>query len=123
MLAGYITDYILVRRLLTVTKLRKYFISFTMILQAVFIVIAAYVHHPTVNIICITAGVGAGALTYSAIGLNYIDVAPPFAAVIGGLGNTVTTIPGIVSPLITGAVVKVPSIVNQSYFCIEYYSN
>lgn len=107
LLAGYIADYILVRQLLTVTKLRKYFISFTMLFQAVFIVITAYVANPTVNIICITAGIGVGALSYSGIGINYIDVAPAFAAVIGGLGNTMTTLPGIISPLITGIIVKV----------------
>lgn len=107
LLAGYVADYILVRELLTVTKLRKYFISFTMIIQAAFIVIAAYVVNPTLNIICISVGIGMGAFSYSGIGINYIDIAPAFAAVIGGLGNTLTTLPGIVSPLVTGVIVKV----------------
>lgn len=107
LVAGYLADFILVRQLLTVTKLRKYFISFTMLFQAAFIIIAAYVANPTANIICITIGIGVGALAYSGIGINYIDVAPAFAAVIGGLGNTMTTLPGIVSPLVTGVVVQV----------------
>lgn len=114
LIAGYIADFILVRQLLTVTRLRKYFISFTMVFQAAFIVIAAYVDHPTANIICITAGIGMGALAYSGIGINYIDVAPEFAAVIGGLGNTLTTLPGIVSPLITGIVVQVNCVNNKN---------
>lgn len=110
LLAGWVADNILVRQWLSVTKLRKYFISITMMFQAALIVGAAYVVHPTANTVCITAGIGIGALTYSGIGVNYIDVAPAFAAVIGGIGNTVTTIPGIVSPLITGALVQVPYI-------------
>lgn len=107
LLAGYLADFILVRQLLTVTKLRKYFISFTMLFQAIFIVISAYVVNSTANIICIIAGIGLGALAYSGIGINYIDVAPAFSAVIGGLGNTITSLPGIISPLITGVIVQV----------------
>lgn len=110
LLAGYMADYILVRQLVTVTKLRKYYISLAMLFQATFIVISAYVFNPTVNMICICAGIGVGALTYSGIGMNYIDIGPAFAAVIGGLGNTLASIPGIVSPLITGIVVQVNTI-------------
>ncbi|KAG4068165.1 hypothetical protein HA402_001590 [Bradysia odoriphaga] len=106
LLAGWMADSILVRQLLTVTMLRKYFISVTMLFQAALIIGAAYIANPTANVVCITAGIGIGALSYSGIGINYIDVAPAFAAVIGGIGNTMTTLPGILSPLITGVLVQ-----------------
>lgn len=105
--AGWMADNILVRQLLPVTKLRKYYISITMLCQAALIIGAAYVVNPAGNTVCITAGIGIGALAYSGIGINYIDISPAFAAVIGGMGNTVTTIPGILSPLISGVIVQV----------------
>lgn len=106
LLAGYLADFLLVKQLLTVTQVRKYYITFSMVIQAVFIIIAAYVLHPIANIICISLAIGFGALTYSGVGINYIDIAPAFAAVVAGIGNTVGTLPGIISPLLTGAIVQ-----------------
>lgn len=125
LLAGYTGDYILVKQLLTKTQVRKYFISFTLLLQSAFILIAAYVANPIPNIICISLSIGLGAFTFSGISVNYIDLAPALAAIVAGLGkylnqtvifflntvhvlgNTMSTIPGILSPLITGVIVQV----------------
>ena len=38
--------------------------------------------------------------------VNYLDVAPQHASVLMGIGNTFATLPGIVSPIITGYVVQ-----------------
>lgn len=110
LVAGYTADIILVRNLLSVTQVRKYFISVSLIFQAVFIIIAAYIDNPIWTNICISIGIGLGALTYSGVGINYIDIAPAFAAVLGGIGNTFATIPGIMSPLLTGFIVDVSEI-------------
>lgn len=125
LLAGYTGDYILVKQLLTKTQVRKYFISFTLLLQSAFILIAAYVANPIPNIIFISLSIGLGAFTFSGISVNYIDLAPALAAIVAGLGkylnqtvifflntvhvlgNTMSTIPGILSPLITGVIVQV----------------
>lgn len=107
LLAGYIADQLLVRQLMTALQVRRLFISVILIIQAIFIFIAAYISHPIWNIVCISIGIGLGAISISGISLNYIDVAASFAPILGGLGNTCTTIPGILSPLITGSIVKV----------------
>ena len=39
-------------------------------------------------------------------GVNHLDVAPNYAAILMGISNTVGTIPGILSPAVTGAIVK-----------------
>lgn len=88
LVAGYLADFLLVKQLLTVTQVRKYYITFSMIIQAGFIVVAAYVLNPVANIICISLAIGFGALTYSGVGINYIDIAPAFAAVVAGLGKS-----------------------------------
>jgi ACS family sodium-dependent inorganic phosphate cotransporter len=38
-------------------------------------------------------------------GVNHLDVAPKYAAILMGISNTVGTIPGILSPALTGAIV------------------
>ncbi|XP_063709213.1 vesicular glutamate transporter 2-like [Culicoides brevitarsis] len=105
LLAGYLADFFLIRKILTLNQVRKYYITFSMIIQAGFIITAAYVLNPYANIICISLTIGFGAMTYSGLGINYIDIAPAFAAVVAGIGNTLGTVPGIVSPLLTGAIV------------------
>jgi len=46
--------------------------------------------------------VGMSALAGSGYAVNHLDLAPPFAGVLMGMTNTVGTIPGFVSPQITG---------------------
>ena len=38
--------------------------------------------------------------------VNILDIAPQFASLIMGLSNTAATIPGIISPMITGYIVQ-----------------
>lgn len=106
LLAGYLADIFLVKKLLTVTQVRKYFITVALALQMIFIVIAAYLESmPVLNIFCISLGIGFGAFTYSGVGINYVDLASRFSPIIGGMGNTFATVPGILSPILTGFIV------------------
>jgi hypothetical protein len=38
--------------------------------------------------------------------VNPLDIAPQFASILMGLSNTVATLPGMVSPLLTGHLVQ-----------------
>lgn len=38
--------------------------------------------------------------------VNHLDIAPQFASVIMGISNTIATLPGMVSPAITGFIVQ-----------------
>lgn len=38
-------------------------------------------------------------------GVNHLDIAPNYASILMGVSNTIGSIPGIVSPLITGVIV------------------
>ncbi|XP_043263381.1 vesicular glutamate transporter 2-like [Colletes gigas] len=38
--------------------------------------------------------------------VNHLDIAPKHASVLMGIGNTIATLPGIVSPIITGYIVQ-----------------
>ena len=38
--------------------------------------------------------------------VNHLDIAPKHAGVLMGISNTIATLPGIISPLITGYIVQ-----------------
>lgn len=67
--------------------------------------LAAYLLDATPSIICITIAVGLGAFAWSGFAVNHLDIAPQYASVLMGIGNTFATIPGIVSPMLTGYLV------------------
>lgn len=48
----------------------------------------------------------AGGLSSSGFLVNYLDIAPEHASVLMGIGNSIGTIAGIMSPTITGQIVK-----------------
>jgi MFS transporter, ACS family, solute carrier family 17 (sodium-dependent inorganic phosphate cotransporter), other len=67
--------------------------------------LAAYLLSPVGSMICITIAVGLGAFAWSGFAVNHLDIAPQYASILMGIGNTIATIPGIVSPLLTGFLV------------------
>ena len=73
--------------------------------QAVFMVAAGYVMTKAAAITCLTVAVGIGGFAWSGFSVNHLDVAPQFASILMGLSNTFATLPGILSPVLTGAVV------------------
>lgn len=89
----------------------------------------AYTHAVTAAIICLTIAVGFGGFAWSGFrykisktspplciqahripilgfSVNHLDIAPQYASLIMGLSNTVATIPGIMSPALTGYIVQ-----------------
>jgi MFS transporter, ACS family, solute carrier family 17 (sodium-dependent inorganic phosphate cotransporter), other len=68
--------------------------------------LAAYLLHPVSSMICITVAVGLGAFAWSGFAVNHLDIAPQYASILMGFSNTFATIPGIVSPLLTGFLVR-----------------
>ena len=73
--------------------------------QAVFMVAAGYVMTKAAAITCLTIAVGIGGFAWSGFSVNHLDIAPQFASILMGLSNTFATLPGILSPALTGAVV------------------
>lgn len=106
-LAGYVSDLLVSRKLLHVTYVRKCFTSIGLLLQMVFILLASQILVPSINVFCIILTIGIGAFTFAGIGVNYMDIAPRFSPVLAGIGNTFSTLPGVISPTLTGIIVKV----------------
>lgn len=68
--------------------------------------LAAYLLHPVWSVVCIIIAVGLGAFAWCGFAVNHLDIAPRHASVLMGITNTLATIPGIVSPTLTGVLVK-----------------
>jgi ACS family sodium-dependent inorganic phosphate cotransporter len=57
-------------------------------------------------ITCISLSLGCGGFAWAGFSINHLDIAPQYAAILMGISNTIGTIPGIISPQVTGFLVK-----------------
>ncbi|XP_031633346.1 vesicular glutamate transporter 1 [Contarinia nasturtii] len=104
-IAGYLADICQVKGYLTTTQVRRYFNCGGFLAQTVFLMTAAYLMSPTGTIACIIIAIGLGAFSWCGFAVNHLDIAPQHASVLMGISNTFGTIPGIVSPTLTGFIV------------------
>lgn len=105
---GLAADMFLVNKILSVTQVRKYFNNTALLTQMAFLLITTFLSDTTAIIACITISVGFGALAMSGYLANTIDIAPQFGSIILGISNTFATLPGIISPALSGYIAKTP---------------
>lgn len=103
---GHLADHLREKKILTTTQVRKIFNCGGFISQTIFMMCAAFIMTPVSVITCITIAVGLGGLSWVGFSVNHLDIAPKHASILMGFGNTVATVPGIVSPIITGYIVQ-----------------
>lgn len=120
LLAGFICDRVLIKGWLNITQARKCFICIALIFQTIFILLFCHIIQPEANIIFLTASVAFGAFTAVGFGVNYVDLGPSFASVVGGIGNTLVTCAGIFSPILTGFIVKTDKTENRDRLELEW---
>lgn len=106
LVSGYFADLFQIKGYLTTTQVRRYFNCLGFIGQAVFMLLAAYLLDPVWSLVCIIIAVGLGSFAWCGFAVNCLDIAPNYASIIFGIQNTVGTIPGIVSPTLTGYLVQ-----------------
>ncbi|XP_055704460.1 vesicular glutamate transporter 1-like [Phlebotomus papatasi] len=103
--SGFLADKLQERGILTTVQVRRYFNCSAYILEMIFILLTAHILNPIACIACVTIAVGFNAFALSGFPVNPLDLAPNYASIIWGISNTISTIPGILSPLITGFIV------------------
>ncbi|XP_013392278.1 vesicular glutamate transporter 3 [Lingula anatina] len=103
---GHIADFLRRSKKLTTTNVRKLFTCGAYVFQTVFMITAAYLMTPAAAITAITIAVGFGGLTWAGFSVNHLDIAPQYASILMGVSNTFATLPGIISPGLTGAIVQ-----------------
>lgn len=103
---GYFADLFQIKGWLTTTQVRRYFNCLGFVAQAFFMLLAAYLLHPVWSLVSIILAVGLGALAWCGFSVNPLDIAPNYASIIFGIQNTIGTVPGIISPTLTGYLVQ-----------------
>jgi MFS transporter, ACS family, solute carrier family 17 (sodium-dependent inorganic phosphate cotransporter), other len=104
--SGYLADWTQIKGYLTTTQVRKYFNCGAFLCQMVFMMLAAYFLDKFWTVFCITTALGCGAFAWSGFIVNPLDIAPQYASILMGVSNTLATIPGMVSPSLTGFIVQ-----------------
>ncbi|XP_060516794.1 sialin-like isoform X2 [Cylas formicarius] len=105
-LAGHISDWLSKKRLLSTIQIRKLFIVFGFLVQAVCMLTVAFWSNDTAAVTLLTISVGSGAFAFAGFVVNPLDIAPRFASIILGLSNTIGSLPGVISPILTGYILS-----------------
>jgi len=104
--AGVLADYARTKGRLTTTQVRKIFTCSSYVCQTVFMTATALFMFRGAAITCISLSLGCGGFAWAGFSINHLDIAPQYAAILMGISNTIGTIPGIISPVITGFIVQ-----------------
>ncbi|CAB3387735.1 Hypothetical predicted protein [Cloeon dipterum] len=109
-MAGHLADWLRSKEFISTTGVRKLFNCGAFISQTTFMMLAAYLLTPLASVACLTVAVGLGGFAWSGFSVNHLDIAPQYASVLMGLSNTFATLPGIISPALTGIIVYSKSV-------------
>nr|CAG4645485.1 EOG090X04X8 [Lynceus sp. MCZ IZ 141354] len=109
MLGGQIADWLQKRWKVTTTAVRKFFTCTAFLGQGAFLLATAYATSLSSAVTFLCLAVGFGGCAISGYSVNQLDIAPQYASILLGLSNTVATLPGIISPSVTGAIVLTKS--------------
>jgi len=105
-ISGYLADTFRADGKLSTTHIRKLFTCGAYLGQSMFMLLTALIMQRGTSTVFLSLALGLGGLTWAGFGVNHLDVAPKYAAILMGISNTVGTIPGILSPALTGAIIK-----------------
>ncbi|CAG5889634.1 unnamed protein product [Menidia menidia] len=102
-LSGLFADFIIERKVFSITVVRKLFTFTGLLLPAVFLTAVGYAgcdHLLTVTFLTLSSTLGA--TSSPGVFINQMDIAPRYAGFLLGVTNTFATIPGVVAPIVTG---------------------
>jgi len=122
--AGILADYARTKGRLSTTAVRKLFTCGSYACQFVFMSLTALLltEGGGGTITFISLSLGCGGFAWAGFSVNHLDVAPQYAAILMGISNTIGTIPGIISPAITGYLVEDKSVASwQHVFVITAF--
>lgn len=103
------------------TNVRKIFCCTGFVAQSIFMFMMTLTTSPTLLIIFVTLAIGFGGMPWSSFGVNHLDIGAGYANVLISVSNTFATLPGIISPVLTGHLIedKVKYIFLESSFDFE----
>lgn len=91
-ISGYLADFLKYREHLTVTQIRKYFTSFSFLIQGSTLLIVGFLTDPIWCVVFVVISVGSGAFSLTGFLVNPLDIAPQYAGIVVGTTNTFSVI-------------------------------
>ncbi|KAF8357979.1 slc-17.2 [Pristionchus pacificus] len=104
---GVVSDYLRAKNIMSTLNMRRTAILIALIGQAVFLVLSTFCGcgQDGLVIFFLTVGMALSGLQFSSYVVNYIDIASAHSGTVMGIGNTMSCLGGIISPMITSKIV------------------
>ncbi|VDP01216.1 unnamed protein product, partial [Soboliphyme baturini] len=104
-ISGFLADFLQSRKYLEAAMTRKLMTAIAYGGQGTFLVAAGLCSEGQVTLVTtfLTLGMGLSGFQYSGVLINYMDIAPQFSGTLFGIGNTMSSMAGILAPAVMGA--------------------
>lgn len=103
---GVIADYLITKRIFSITMTRKILNTVGFATSAVALVLTPMMKSITGVVLCASLTLGACALARAGFAVNHMDIAPRYAGIVMGVSNTAGTIAGVVGVAATGQLLE-----------------
>ncbi|GMT21191.1 hypothetical protein PFISCL1PPCAC_12488 [Pristionchus fissidentatus] len=105
---GFASDFIRSKNIMSTVNMRRLAMVLSLGGQAVFLVLSTYCKcgQDVLVIFFLTVGMALSGFQFSGYVVNYIDIASTSSGTVMGIGNTLSCLGGIISPMVTSMIVK-----------------
>ncbi|XP_014524294.1 probable anion transporter 5 [Vigna radiata var. radiata] len=112
-IGGVVADYLITRRILSVTKTRKFLNTVGFLVASLALVVIPSFRTSGGAVLCSSVALGFLALGRAGFAVNHMDVAPRYAGIVMGVSNTAGTLAGIVGVDLTGKLLEAAKTANS----------
>ncbi|KAJ6831129.1 putative anion transporter 7 [Iris pallida] len=105
-IGGVVADYLITRRILSVTNTRKLLNTVGFVISALSLMVLPMFRTSAGTVFCSSVSLGFLALGRAGFAVNHMDIAPRYAGIVMGVSNTAGTLAGIVGVSLTGQILE-----------------
>lgn len=102
--AGIIADRLITKKIFTAINTRRVMTFISTIVCAALLILCGLTTNATLVVVLMTMANGFSGTVSATYGSNYMDLAPAYSGVLYGISNMFATLPGILSPIVTGLI-------------------
>lgn len=108
---GFIADYLITKRILSVTRTRKFLNTVGFLVASVALMALPQFRTSNGVILCSSVALGFLALGRAGFAVNHMDIAPRYAGIVMGVSNTAGTLAGIIGVDLTGKLLEASKLI------------
>ncbi|XP_059647362.1 probable anion transporter 5 [Cornus florida] len=112
-IGGVVADYLITRRILSVTKTRKFLNTVGFIVASIALMTLPLFRTSGGTVFCSSVALGFLALGRAGFAVNHMDIAPRYAGIVMGVSNTAGTLAGIIGVDLTGKLLEAARTANS----------